>query len=84
MQLHHCKAISRLAYLSSTLPKISKKYLSGVNAPRIVASKVFDTADETMGKDKVQFLLKTPKGTKDCISPLSHALDARLLMLMLY
>lgn len=66
MQLHQYKAISRLAYLSSTLPKISKKYLSGVNAPRIVASKAFDRADETMGKDKVQFLLKTPKGTKDC------------------
>lgn len=66
MQLHHYKAISRLAYLASTLPKNSKTYLSGVNAPRIVASKAFDRADETMGKDKVQFLLKTPKGTKDC------------------
>lgn len=64
MQLHHYKAISRLASYSS---KISKKYLSGVNAPRIVASKAFDTADETMGKDKIQFLLKTPKGTKDCV-----------------
>lgn len=66
MQLHHYKAISRLAYLSSGLPIFSKKYLSGGTAPRIVASKAFDTADETMGKDKVQFLLKTPKGTKDC------------------
>lgn len=66
MQFHHYKATSRLAYLSFVPPKISKKYLSGVNAPRIVASKAFDTADETMGKDKVQFLLKTPKGTKDC------------------
>lgn len=67
MQLHHYKAISRLASCSSVLPKISKKYLSEVNAPRIVASKAFGAADETMGKDKIQFLLKTPKGTKDCV-----------------
>lgn len=63
MQLHHYKPILRLASCSSVLPKISKKYLSGVNAPRIIASKAFDG---TMGKEKVQFLLKTPKGTKDC------------------
>ena len=71
MQLHHYKAISRLVSYSSVLPEISKKYLSGVNLPRIVASKAFDAVDETMGKDKVQFLLKTPKGTKDCDFSLS-------------
>lgn len=84
MQLHHYKAISRLASCSSILAKISKKYLSGVNAPRIVASKAFDAADETMGKDKIQFLLKTPKGTKDCVFSLSNPSNARLLMLTLY
>lgn len=80
MQLHHWKAISRLAYYSSVLPQISKKYLSGLNAPRIVAFKAFDAADETMGKDKVQFLLKTPKGTKDCDFSLLIFMNAKLLM----
>lgn len=61
------KAISRLAAYRSLILSPLRRHSSGVNAPRIVASQAFDAGDDAaMGKDKVQFLLKTPKGTKDC------------------
>lgn len=66
MQLQNITLV-RLAHYQSVFLKPLRKYTSGASAPRIVASQAFDAAwDKTMGKDKVQFLLKTPKGTKDC------------------
>lgn len=61
---HLYKAFLSLAQNQSVILGSLRRSSSGVNAPRIVATQAFDAA--TMGKDKVQFLLKTPKGTKDC------------------
>lgn len=64
---HSFKAILRLAQYQSLILGPLRRYSSAAGAPRIVAFKAFDVGEDiTMGKDKVQFLLKTPKGTKDC------------------
>lgn len=64
---HQFKAIVRLARYKFRPLIFVRSYNSGEKAPRVVATKVFDaTSDANMGKDKAQFLLKTPKGTKDC------------------
>lgn len=67
---HPHKAILRLTQNQSVTLANLRRYSFGVNAPRIVASQPIDMA--IMGKDKVQFLLKTPKGTKDCEYPTPH------------
>ena len=49
--------------------------------PRTYSTLAFrNLEDEEMGKEKVQFQLKTPKGTKDCISLSFYIVNSSLTM----
>lgn len=66
-------AITRLARFQSLIPHSSVR-LNAI-APSLnrtfITHNLKSVTKETMGKDKVNFHLKTPKGTKDCKNTLT-------------
>lgn len=68
---HIYRTITRLECLSPKnlySPKRSKSLLC---KNRVFCTQTFEQDTAEMGKDKVPYQLKTPKGTKDCIYPSS-------------
>lgn len=61
-------------FCSNWLPKpLPSQFCQHNRVFTVQAVRPFETAD--MGKDKVSYQLKTPKGTKDCIIRLIKAMD---------